>query len=102
MCFPGSFSRAIILRELANCLYESRTSASRSFQHKKAANSRLAEESAGALPAAGLRRSGEGRGLRRVYCQEDARQPAHGQRTFENIAAGGADTREAHQAVDFL
>jgi hypothetical protein len=45
-CIVDFISRAIILRELANCLYESRTGACGTFQHEKAADSRLAEESA--------------------------------------------------------
>src|SRR5208282_2937930 len=99
---PGFIPHASILRELANCLYESRTCTRRTFQRKTPANSLLAKESAGALPAPGLRRSGQGRGVRRVYCQEDEGQPAHRKRTFEGFAARGAGARQAHQTVDVL
>src|SRR5713226_355314 len=95
--FQIQVSRAIILRELANCLYESGTGPAGPGERPPPANPRLAEASAEALPPAGGWGPGGGRRLRRTHRRKAQGEPADRQRAYENPFAGRTRKSKAHQ-----
>src|SRR5712692_919754 len=102
MHFQVRVSSAIILRELANCLYEDRNCFASAGKRPPPANPRMAETPAKAFPAAGGRRSGRGWRLRRADRGKARREPADRQRTPEDPPASWARAGQAHQTVDVL
>src|SRR5438874_3090126 len=88
MRFPVGAAFAIILRELANCLYEDGIRSTRPGERTPAANPRLVEAPAQAFPAAGGWGSGRGWRLWCVDRREARGQPAHVQRASEDPPRG--------------
>src|SRR5229473_4094106 len=86
MQFPIRAARAIVLRELANCLYESGNYFAGPGERPAAANPGMAEAPAETFPAAGGWRLGRGRRVRRADRGKTRREPADGQRTHEDPA----------------
>src|SRR5439155_23645762 len=102
MRFPGCAAFAIILRELANCLYEDGIRSTRPGERTPAANPRLVEAPAQAFPAAGGWGSGRGWRLWCVDRREARGQPAHVQRASEDPPRGRTAKGQAHQTMDIL
>src|SRR6266851_3168739 len=100
--FQIQVSRAIILRELANCLYESGTGAAGPGERPPAANSGMAEAPAEAFSAAGGWGFGEGRRVRRAHRREARGEPADCQRAHEDPSASRARAGQTHQTMDVL
>jgi len=102
MQFPIRAACAIVLRELANCLYESGNYFAGPGERPAAANPGMAEAPAETFPAAGGRRLGRGRRVRRADRGKTRREPADGQRTHEDPAASRACASQEDQTMDVL
>src|SRR4029077_241752 len=102
MEFPIRAASAIILRELANCLYEAGNCFAGVSERAPAANPGMAEAPAAAFPAAGGWRPRRGRRVRSADRGETRREPADGQRAHEDPAASRAGAGQAHQTMGVL
>jgi hypothetical protein len=102
MGFPIRAASAIILRELANCLYEGGNYFAGAGERAPAANPGMAEAPAAAFPAAGGWRPRRGWRVRSADRGETRSEPADGQRAHEDPAASRAGAGQAHQTMDVL
>src|SRR5712692_11020096 len=102
MHFQLRITSAIILSELANCLYEGRNCFASAGQRPPPANPRMAETPAQAFSPASGWRPRQGWRVRRADRGETRREPADRQRTPEDPPASWARAGQAHQTVDVL
>jgi hypothetical protein len=102
MQFPIHAASAIILRELANCLYEAGNYFAGAGERAPVANPGMAEAPAEAFPAAGGWRPCRGRRMRGADRGKTRREPADGQRAHEDPATSRPREGQAHQTVDVL